>query len=137
MIKTSWDIGDLHLEFVPPNFLSFKTGAVFTEEQMKGIRDFLSQRAAIGPVYLLADNTLLKEILPAAKKVAREEIRQEWMKATIVVGASLTTRIMIKALWLAMTVMGRKHSDIDFEPTWEKGEARILAIIKQDSRVAA
>lgn len=119
-----WTLGTYFLRFEEPDVLLLKAGSTCSVENARAMLALIRELSVAQPLILIAEvsgATLDME----ARRVLALELRPEWVRCFINVGASFIQRALVKAMTLAAWMSTHAPREVHFTDTVE--QARELA----------
>ena len=131
MQPREWKIGTHDIRFEPPDTLSVKIVGDVRVDEASRIIDLCAELGAKAPFYLIADLSGIGSIPSEARGVASKQIRPEWYKGVVYVGASFVAKAAVKSLSVVFYLAGKYTADVEFVATAEEAPA---ALAKQKAK---
>lgn len=126
-----WKIGTHDIRFEPPNTLSVKISGDIRVDEASRIIDICAELGNKEPFYLIADLSGIGSIPSEARGVASKQIRPEWYKGVVYVGASFVAKAAVKSLSVVFYLAGKYTADVEFVTTAAEAPA---ALAKQKAK---
>lgn len=117
-----WKCGAHRSWFEPPDILWQQFRGMTTLEETRWSVDVYREVASYGPFYVATDVTGA-ELPPDARKFIAENIRAEWLRGVVYIGAGFVQKAMTKAL-MVMYLFDKK-SPYDIAYAGSMDEARV------------
>ncbi|WP_223645819.1 STAS/SEC14 domain-containing protein [Corallococcus sp. EGB] len=118
-----WTSGKQRMRFEPPNLVVATFSGEVTVDETRWMVSIYQEVFEDGPFYIIADVT--HATLPTEpRKYLADNIRSEWTRGIVYVGADMAQRIVTKALSVGMLFTGKSAGfDTVFLESVEAGRA--------------
>ncbi|PTL82994.1 hypothetical protein [Vitiosangium sp. GDMCC 1.1324] len=120
-----WKIGTHEARFESPNTLSVKIKGDIRVDEASQLIDICAELGAREPFYLIADMSEIGTIPSEARGVASKQIRPEWYRGVVYVGASFVAKAAVKSLSVVFYLAGKYTADVEFVSTPEEAPAAL------------
>ena len=122
-MQSEWSIGQHREDFEEPDLLVGKMGGPVNLEDAKALTEIYRELGTRRPIFVIVD---VKDS-PAnaeARSYFTQQLRQEWFRGVVFVGAGMLEKAIGKAMTVAFYFTGKWKSEFLFAETLE--EARTL-----------
>lgn len=123
-IGREWVIGQHKAHFEEPDLLIAKMGAPVGIEDAKRLTALYRELGTAQPYFIILDVTGCPADAAARSHFTRE-IRLEWFRGVVYVGAGLVERAVTKAMTVAFLFMGRTKLEFSYAKTIEEARGLI------------